>query len=156
MPLTIIESPYKAKGKKLQARNILYAQLAVLDSIGQGETPLASHLLYTQMLNDRKRAERNRGLKLSKDLIDEALYMAVYVDLGNSVFFEGMASDLEGLAMSFEWGFGGGADHRGTRLSRVPVDRVLRDADDVVRATLAAGEIVSCDLCHSLEKSFED
>ena len=49
-----------------------------------------------------------------------------------------------------------GADHQGTRLSRVPVDRVLRDADGVVRATLAAGEIVSCDLCHSIDKSFED
>jgi hypothetical protein len=49
-----------------------------------------------------------------------------------------------------------GADHQGTRLSRVPVDRVLKDADGVVRATLAAGEIVSCGLCHSIEKSFED
>jgi len=49
-----------------------------------------------------------------------------------------------------------GADHRGTRLSRVPVDRVLRDADGVVRATLAAGEIVSCGLCHSISKSFSN
>jgi len=49
-----------------------------------------------------------------------------------------------------------GADHQGTRLSRVPVDRVLRDADGVVRATLAAGDIVHCGLCHSLSKSFED
>ncbi len=49
-----------------------------------------------------------------------------------------------------------GADHRGTRLARVPVNRVLRDAEGVVRATLAAGEIVSCDLCHSLADSFED
>jgi len=49
-----------------------------------------------------------------------------------------------------------GSDHRGTRLSRVPVDRVLRDADGVVRATVAAGDIISCDLCHSLEKSFSD
>jgi len=49
-----------------------------------------------------------------------------------------------------------GADHRGTRLARVPVDRVMRDAEGVVRATLRKGEIVSCDLCHSLEKSFED
>jgi len=49
-----------------------------------------------------------------------------------------------------------GADHRGTRLSRVPVDRELRDADGVLRATLAKGDIVSCNLCHSLEKSFED
>ena len=49
-----------------------------------------------------------------------------------------------------------GSDHRGTRLSRVPVDRVLRDADGVVRATVAEGDVISCDLCHSLEKSFED
>ncbi|MBE9548595.1 MAG: hypothetical protein IMF09_04245 [Proteobacteria bacterium] len=49
-----------------------------------------------------------------------------------------------------------GADHKGTRLSRVPVDRVLRDADGVIRATLNAGDIVACDTCHSLEKSFED
>lgn len=49
-----------------------------------------------------------------------------------------------------------GADHLGTRLSRTPVDRVLKDADGVVRATLAAGDVVSCDLCHSLGTSFED
>ena len=49
-----------------------------------------------------------------------------------------------------------GADHRGTRLSKVPVDRVLKDAEGKVRATLSAGDIVSCDLCHSLEKSFDD
>ncbi len=49
-----------------------------------------------------------------------------------------------------------GADHLGTRLSKVPVDRVLKDTDGVVRATLSAGEIVSCDLCHDLEKSFDN
>lgn len=49
-----------------------------------------------------------------------------------------------------------GADHRGTRLSRVPVDRVLKDAEGKVRATVSKGDIVSCDLCHSLDKSFED
>ncbi|MDX1379839.1 MAG: hypothetical protein R3233_01900 [Xanthomonadales bacterium] len=48
-----------------------------------------------------------------------------------------------------------GTDHRGTRLSRVPVDRVLKDSEGKVRATLAAGEQVACDLCHSLEKSFD-
>jgi len=37
----------------------------------------------------------------------------------------------------------------------VPVDRVLRDAEGVVRARLAQGDVVSCGLCHSLEKSFD-
>jgi hypothetical protein len=49
-----------------------------------------------------------------------------------------------------------GADHLSTRLSRVPVDRQLGDADGVLRAILSKGDIVSCDLCHSLGKSFED
>lgn len=49
-----------------------------------------------------------------------------------------------------------GADHLGTRLSRVPVDRVLRDADGKVRATVSKGDVIGCDLCHSLEKSFSD
>ncbi len=49
-----------------------------------------------------------------------------------------------------------GSDHQGTRLSRVPVNRVLVDADGVVRARLNAGDIVSCGLCHSISKSFED
>jgi hypothetical protein len=32
---------------------------------------------------------------------------------------------------------------------------LLKDAEGRVRATLAAGEPVACDLCHSLEKSFD-
>jgi hypothetical protein len=48
-----------------------------------------------------------------------------------------------------------GADHRGTRLSRVPVNRVLKDGKGRVRATLAAGDVVSCGLCHSVNESFE-
>ena len=49
-----------------------------------------------------------------------------------------------------------GDDHRGTRLAKTPVDRVLKDRKGKVKATLNAGDIVSCDLCHSLAKSFDD
>lgn len=48
-----------------------------------------------------------------------------------------------------------GADHLGTRLAKTPVDRVLKDREGKVRTTLKAGDIVSCDLCHSLSKSFD-
>ncbi len=47
-----------------------------------------------------------------------------------------------------------GIDHRGTRLSRTPVDRQLIDAEGNLRATVAAGQVIGCDLCHSLEASF--
>ncbi|MCO6438365.1 MAG: hypothetical protein J5J06_14825 [Phycisphaerae bacterium] len=49
-----------------------------------------------------------------------------------------------------------GADHLGSRLARVPVDRVLRNTEGQVLTTLKAGEIVSCNLCHSLQDSFGD
>ena len=45
-----------------------------------------------------------------------------------------------------------GSDHRGTVLSRAPVDRSF--SVEGRNRTVAAGEPVSCDLCHSLEKSF--
>jgi len=45
-----------------------------------------------------------------------------------------------------------GADHRGTVLSRAPVDRSFYVEGS--NRTVAAGEPVSCDLCHSLKKSF--
>jgi hypothetical protein len=47
-----------------------------------------------------------------------------------------------------------GADHKGTVLSRAPVDRSFNVESR--NRTVAAGEPVACDLCHSLEKSFGD
>ena len=45
-----------------------------------------------------------------------------------------------------------GADHRGTVLSRAPVERVWRV--ESTNRTVAAGKAVGCDVCHSLSKSF--
>jgi len=49
-----------------------------------------------------------------------------------------------------------GEDHLGTRLSKVPVDRDLKDREGKTQATLKAGDEVACNLCHSLGKSFGD
>ncbi|WP_198246869.1 cytochrome C [methane-oxidizing endosymbiont of Gigantopelta aegis] len=49
-----------------------------------------------------------------------------------------------------------GDDHLGTRLSKTPVDRVLKDKQGKILATLKAGDQVACNLCHSLQKSFSD
>jgi hypothetical protein len=46
-----------------------------------------------------------------------------------------------------------GSDHRGTVLSRTPVDRNWQVEDE--NRHVAAGEPVGCDVCHSLDKSFE-
>lgn len=49
-----------------------------------------------------------------------------------------------------------GADHLGTRLSKVPVDRILKSSEGKTLATLKAGDEVACNLCHSLSKSFSN
>jgi len=49
-----------------------------------------------------------------------------------------------------------GDDHLGTRLAKVPVNRVLKDKEGKVLTTLQAGDEVACNLCHSLSKSFDD
>jgi hypothetical protein len=45
-----------------------------------------------------------------------------------------------------------GADHKGTRLSKVPVDRELI-TEKGKKVTIKAGTPVGCDLCHSIVKS---
>jgi len=49
-----------------------------------------------------------------------------------------------------------GGNHKGTRLATTFVDRVLRDSEGTVRAVVPEGTQISCGLCHSLAKSFDD
>jgi hypothetical protein len=46
-----------------------------------------------------------------------------------------------------------GADHKGTRLSKTLVDRTLTDAKGT-SIKVAKGQIIGCDLCHTMDKSF--
>lgn len=46
---TILESPYSGDVDK----NIDYAKKCLKDSLDRNECPFASHLLYTQVLNDK-------------------------------------------------------------------------------------------------------
>lgn len=75
----IIESPF-AGGHK----NVLFSRSCVLDSLSRGESPYASHLLYTQkgMLNDADPTERRRGISAADGWLEVADHIAVYCDLG--------------------------------------------------------------------------
>ena len=80
----IIESPFAGGWK-----NVLYARECVLDSLSRGESPYASHLLYTQkgLLNDAIPEERKRGIAAADEWLSVADFVAVYCDNG---FSEGM------------------------------------------------------------------
>lgn len=87
---TIIESPYAGDIDG----NTEYARACMRDSIGRGEAPIASHLLYTQpgILNDSDKGERNLGISAGLSWLCVAQRHAFYVDKG---FSSGMILALE-------------------------------------------------------------
>jgi hypothetical protein len=76
--LVIIESPYAGK----IARNTLYAQACLLDCLGRDEAPLASHLLYPQVLDDTDPAERKLGIDAGLAWRKHVDYAVFYEDFG--------------------------------------------------------------------------
>lgn len=75
----IVESPFAGGWK-----NVLYSRQCVLDSLARGESPYASHLLYTQkgMLDDKDPVQRKRGIAAANVWLEVADFVAVYCDNG--------------------------------------------------------------------------
>jgi hypothetical protein len=88
MKLVVIESPLAGDF----ARNARYAKLCMLDAFRRGEAPFASHLLYTQMLNDEIPTDRKLGMAAGFAWGAVAELAVVYRDLGVS---EGMRQGIE-------------------------------------------------------------
>lgn len=88
----ILESPYAARTRLpllafLQRwRNRRYARRCLRDSLGRGEAPMASHLLYTQpgVLRDHVAEERWWGINAGLSWGGVADATVVYVDRGLS------------------------------------------------------------------------
>lgn len=90
MKLVILESPFAA-GKGLRGligrwRNKRYARACLRDSLMRGESPIASHLLYTQpgVLRDDDPDERRIGIQAGLAWGWNADASVVYVDRGIS------------------------------------------------------------------------
>ncbi len=75
----IVESPF-AGGFK----NVVYSRECLKDCLDRGESPFASHLLYTQkgVLNDQVPEDRRRGIDAAISWLAVADYVCVYMDLG--------------------------------------------------------------------------
>ena len=80
----IIESPYYSPDREEQERNIEYGLDCLRDSLTRGETPFASHLLYTRVLDDAKVDDRRLGLTAALGWIESADRSAIYIDRGVS------------------------------------------------------------------------
>lgn len=90
MRRVIIESPYKAKSRNWLVsiwqrwQNRLYARAALLDCLHRDEAPLASHLLYPQVLDDAFDDERALGIAAGLEWTWKADAVVVYDDRGIS------------------------------------------------------------------------
>ena len=86
MELVIIESPFAGRDKEETEENMRYARLAVKDSLLRGESPIASHLLYTQegILDDNIPEERSMGIEAGLAWRKVANKSVAYVDRGIS------------------------------------------------------------------------
>lgn len=94
MRLVVLESPYAGGVDK----NVAYARRCIRDCLQRGESPIASHLLYTQpgVLQDCVPEERRLGIDAGLAWLRACDASVVYTDLGIS---EGMQEGIQ-AAMS--------------------------------------------------------
>lgn len=78
--IVIIESPFSGD----RGKNTKYALKAMRDCFNRGEVPFASHLLYTQVLDDTIPEEREMGIEAGLVIAKRADKTVVYTDLGIS------------------------------------------------------------------------
>jgi hypothetical protein len=105
MKRVIIESPYAGNSRWRiiaffqRVQNLRYARAAVRDSLMRGESPIASHLLYTQprILRDEIPGERQQGIDAGLAWRGVAEATVVYADRGIS---RGMAFGIEAAKAS--------------------------------------------------------
>lgn len=85
--IVVVESPYSAKTRAGLSENVMYARRCLHDSLLRGESPYASHLLYTQpgVLDDDIAEERELGISAGLAFQEVADLVAVYTDLGVSL-----------------------------------------------------------------------
>lgn len=90
MRRVILESPFAGEVGK----HVAYAKLCVRDCLARGESPLASHLLFTQpgILDDGKPDEREMGIEAGLAWQPVCDAIVVYIDHGVS---SGMARAID-------------------------------------------------------------
>jgi hypothetical protein len=82
----IIESPYEASDSQRIELNLRYLRACLADCMRRGESPFASHGLYTQpgVLRDKVPEERMAGIHAGFAWRGAADATVVYTDLGTS------------------------------------------------------------------------
>lgn len=100
MKLVVIESPLSGDFE----RNVRYAKLCILDAlVNYGEAPYASHLLYTQCLDDEIPEQRKLGMEAGFFWAEKASTRIVYEDLGVSGGMKAGIAKAEEIGQAVEY-----------------------------------------------------
>lgn len=97
VPFVLLESPFAADTEEGLVENAEYARAAMRHSLYRGEAPFASHLLYTQMLDDTVPLERRMGIEAGLAIGMFAEKTVVYTDRGIS---RGMQYGIDNAEMA--------------------------------------------------------
>ena len=98
MRLVILESPYQGTSQYRiirwyqRWRHRYYARRCMRDCLELGEAPIASHLLYTQVLDEEDALQRSTGIEAGLAWMRRADASVIYIDHGIS---EGMRKGIE-------------------------------------------------------------
>lgn len=82
MRLVVLESPYAAREGRTVEEHVGYARRCLVDCLRRGESPIASHLLYPQVLDDLEARERALGIGAGIAWHHVSDLVAFYTDLG--------------------------------------------------------------------------
>ena len=106
MDPVVLESPFRTRVLNLQGKqiwlteddNLEYAYACMRDCFERGESPFASHVLFTQVLDDKDPEQRELGLRAGGAISKAFSKRVVYTDRGISF---GMAG---GILEARDWG----------------------------------------------------
>lgn len=82
--LVVVETPFRPTTQMSAAMRDRFLEACMRDCIDRGEAPFASHMMYTQILDDEIPSERMLGMRLGFAWGAMAEKVVVYTNLGIS------------------------------------------------------------------------
>lgn len=92
--IAFISSPYKSDNDLNIIHNVKIARAMCKLAIDQGYAPFASHLIYTQFLDESVPEQREMGIEYGREFLEYADIIYIYKGEGSKES-EGMKGDLE-------------------------------------------------------------
>lgn len=110
MRRVVLESPFRGRTPEEEARNIAYLHHCMRHALSLGESPYASHELFTRALKDADPEQRALGIKAGFAWREPAEASIVCIDLGVSGGMHlGIIDSYEkSKPIEFRWLFGNG------------------------------------------------